>query len=43
MPPSQQPLTFTVMLPHGLQAAAAKRFDEAFSNAYNKSETEVVE
>ena len=27
----------------GLQAAAAKRFDEAFSNAYNKTETEVVE
>jgi integrase len=27
----------------GLQAAAAKRFDEAFSNAYNKPETEVVE
>ena len=27
----------------GLQAAAAKRFDGASSNAYNKPETEVVE
>ncbi len=27
----------------GLQAAAAKRFDEAFSNAYNKPETEAIE
>ncbi len=29
--------------PRGLSAAAAKRFDEAFSNAYNKPETEAVE
>jgi len=27
----------------GLQAAAAKRFDEAFNNVYNKPETEAVE
>ena len=34
---------YSNVTPHGLQAVTAKRFDEAFSNAYNKPETEAFE